>query len=101
MEIINNSTRVSDETIKELKGRLEGKPAEVLTELKLRPGETDIRQLSDADFKQATYRFMNDTLNAYNLMIHTLLDIEIILLESLSENKKAKVKEKLDGIKQK
>jgi len=98
MEIINNSTRLSDEQFQELKKRMAEKLNEVLTELKLRPGETDIRQLSDADFKQAVYRYMNDTLNAYNLMIHTLLDIEIVLLESLPEGKKKYVKDKLDKI---
>lgn len=100
IKIENNSTRVSEETAKELEKRLnEGKPNEVLTEVKLRAGETDVRQLSDAEFKQAMYRFMNDSLNAYNLLITTLLDINLILLESLSHNKKEKIVKLLDGIK--
>ncbi len=98
--IENNSTRVSEETVKELEKRLnEVKPNEVLKEVKLRAGETDVRQLSDADFKQALYRFMNDSLNAYNLLINTLLDINLIMLESLSHNKKEKIVKLLDGIK--
>jgi hypothetical protein len=42
---------------------------------------------------------MNDTLNAYNLMINTMLDINLIMLESLSHNKKEKIVKLLDGIK--
>lgn len=98
--IENNSTRVSEETVKELEKRLnEVKPNEVLKEVKLRVGETDVRQLGEADFKQAVYRFMNDSLNAYNLLINTLLDINLIMLESLSQNKKEKIVKLLDGIK--
>jgi hypothetical protein len=98
--IENNSTKVSEETVKELEKRLnEVKANEVLKEVKLRAGETDVKQLSDAEFKQAMYRFMNDTLNAYNLMINTMLDINLIMLESLSHNKKEKIVKLLDGIK--
>jgi hypothetical protein len=98
--IENNSTRVSEDTVKELEKRLNDvKPNEILKEVKLRAGETDVKQLSDAEFKQAMYRFMNDTLNAYNLIINTMLDINLIMLESLSHNKKEKIVKLLDGIK--
>jgi len=99
MKIDNQSTIVSDEAVKELEKRLNDNKNEVLTEVKLRKGETDVRELSDKDFKQAIYRYMNDNLNGLNLMIQTLLDINIILLEGLSTNKKKRVMEMLDGVK--
>lgn len=100
MQIDNQSKIVSEETIEELNKRLN--PAnEVLKELKLRAGETDVRELSDADFKQAQYRFMNDTLTALNYIVTTLADISVILIESQSEYKKKHIREVLDGDKDK
>jgi len=99
MEIENHSTRVSDKDFEAIKEQLGAKGNEVLDKLTLRDGEVDVRQLSEKEHWQIQYRFMNDQLNAYNLMIQTLLDMNLILLESLSESKKKKVIDKLDGIK--
>jgi hypothetical protein len=99
MKIDNQSTIVSDEAVKELEKRLNDNKNEILKEITLRKGETDVRQLSETDFKQAIYRYMNDSLNGMNLMIQTLLDINIVLLEGLSANKKKRVMEMLDGVK--
>ncbi len=98
IKIENNSKSVSDEAVANLEKEL-NQPNEILTEIKLRPGEVDVRELSDKDFKQACYRFMNDTLNALNLQNQTLLDINLIIFESLSANKKQKVANILNGIK--
>jgi hypothetical protein len=99
MKIENQSKIVSDEVVKELEARLNDNHNEVLKEIKLRKGETDVRELSDKEFKQAIYRFMNDSLNGMNVMIQTVLDINLILLEGLSANKKKKVMAMLDGVK--
>ena len=99
MEIINESTRLTQEQFDEVKKQLETKPNDVLQEIKLRIGEVDVRQLSEVDKWQLQYRFMNDQLNAYNLMIQTLLDMNLVLIESLPLHKKKEVLEKLDGIK--
>lgn len=99
MEIVNESTRLSPEQFEELKKKLEEKPNEVITDIKLRVGETDVRHITEQDKWQIQYRFMNDQLNAYNVMIQTLLDMNIILIESLPVHKKKEVLEKLDGIK--
>jgi len=97
IKIKNASKTVSDEAVAKLEKEL-NKPNEVLTEIKLRPQEVDVRQLSDADFKQATYRFMNDMLNAVNMISQTLVDLEIIVLESLSANKKQKAIDAINGV---
>jgi hypothetical protein len=99
MKIENHSKIVSDEAVKKLEEHFNDNKNEVLKEITLRKGETDIRQLSEAEFRQAIYRYMNDSLNGMNLMIQTVLDINLILLESLSNNKKKKVMEILDGFK--
>lgn len=97
IKIQNNSKTVSDEAVAKLQEEL-NRTNEVLKEIRLRPGEVDVRELSDQDFKQACYRFMNDTLNALNLQNQTQLDINIILLESLSAKKKQKVADALNGL---
>lgn len=99
MKIENHSKIVSDEAVKKLEEHFNDNKNEVLKEILLRKGETDVRQLGEADFKQAIYRYMNDSLNGMNLMIQTLLDINIVLLEGLSANKRKKVMEALDGLK--
>lgn len=99
IKIENQSKIVSDEVAKQLEEKLNDNKNEILKEIKLRKGETNVRQLSDQDFKQAIYRYMNDSLNGMNLMIQTLLDINLILLEGLSLNKKKRVMELLDGVK--
>jgi hypothetical protein len=100
IKIEKASTAVSDEAVANLEKEL-NKTNEVLTEIKLRPQEVDVRELPDKDFKQATYRFMNDTLNALNMISQTLVDLEIIVLESLSANKKQKAIDALNGVEKK
>ena len=101
MKIENHSKIVSDEVAKQIEDKLNDNQNEILKEVRLRKGETDVRQLSEADFKQAIYRYMNDSLNGMNLMIQTLLDINLILMEGLSSNKKKRVIAMLDGINKK
>jgi hypothetical protein len=101
MKIENHSKIVSDEVAKQIEDKLNDNQNEILKEVRLRKGETDVRQLSEADFKQAIYRYMNDSLNGMNLMIQTLLDINLILMEGLSANKKKRVMAMLDGINKK
>jgi hypothetical protein len=96
MEIKNESTRVSDEAVEKAVEKLEG-INEVLKEIKLRKGEVDVRELSPKDVIQAQYRFMNDMLTIGNYMVQSLSDITIVLLESLSQNKKKKVLDALNG----
>jgi hypothetical protein len=101
MKIENHSKIVSDEVAKQIEDKLNDNQNEILKEVRLRKGETDVRQLSEAEFKQAIYRYMNDSLNGMNLMIQTLLDINLILMEGLSANKKKRVIAMLDGINKK
>jgi hypothetical protein len=101
MKIENHSKIVSDEVAKQIEDKLNDNQNEILKEVRLRKGETDVRQLSEAEFKQAIYRYMNDSLNGMNLMIQTLLDINLILMEGLSSNKKKRVIAMLDGINKK
>ena len=96
MEIKNESKLVSDEAVKKAVEKLEG-INEVLKEIKLRKGEVDVRELSPKDVIQAQYRFMNDMLTIGNYMVQSLSDITIVLLESLSQNKKKKVLDALNG----
>ncbi len=96
MEIKNESSRVSDEAVEKAVEKLEG-VNEILKEIKLRKGEVDVRELSPKDLIQAQYRFMNDMLTLGNYMVQSLSDITIVLLESLSQNKKKKVLDALNG----
>lgn len=96
MEIKNESSRVSDEAVEKAVEKLEG-VNEILKEIKLRKGEVDVRELSQKDLIQAQYRFMNDMLTLGNYMVQSLSDITIVLLESLSQNKKKKVLDALNG----
>jgi hypothetical protein len=96
MEIKNESSRVSDEAVEKAVEKLEV-ANEILKEIKLRKGEVDVRELSPKDLIQAQYRFMNDMLTLGNYMVQSLSDITIVLLESLSQNKKKKVLDALNG----
>lgn len=100
IKLENHSTAVSDEAVANLEKAL-NKTNEILTEIKLRPQEVDVRELPEKDFKQATYRFMNDMLNAVNMISQTLVDLEIIVLESLSANKKQKAIDAINGVEKK
>lgn len=97
MKIENHSKIVSDEAVKKLEEHFADNKNEKLKEISLRKGEVDVRELSDSEFKQVVYRWMNDMLTLANLQAQTLNDLEIILLETLSHNKKKRVAELLDG----
>ena len=98
MELENKSTRISDEAVKKANEELKAQEQkhDVLHEVNLRPQEVDARQLSDSEFKQVQYRFMNDTLTFMNYITTILNDIEIILLERETPYKKERLMKALN-----
>lgn len=65
---------------------------QVLTELKLRTGEIDVRQLSEADMNQINYRFMNDMLTIMNNLMTSMVEIEVKLDAMLTPKQQEKIK---------